>query len=128
MKRVVILLAHGSRDPRWSRPFKRLASLLSARFLVRVAYLEFMRPSLDEAAAKLIAAGVQSVQVVPVFVGSGRHLKRDLARKAAALRKRHPRLRIAVRRAIGEDTRVIQAIARAIAAGTSSPRGSGRRS
>jgi sirohydrochlorin cobaltochelatase len=115
LRRALLLLAHGSRDPQWSRPFKRLASLLSAKFLVQVAYLEFMRPSLDEAAAKLAAAGARSVRVVPVFVGSGRHLKRDLARKAAALRKRHPRLRIAVRRAIGEETRVIEAIAAAIA-------------
>jgi len=87
-----------------------------------------MRPSLDEAIASLATAGVRSVRVVPVFVGSGRHLKRDLAKKAAALRRRHKAVRITVERAIGERPRVIEALAAAIAAGIPSPRGSGRRS
>jgi sirohydrochlorin cobaltochelatase len=128
LKQVLILLAHGSRDPQWSRSFRRLASLLSKRFLVKVAYLEFMRPSLDGAIASLATAGVRSVRVVPVFVGSGRHLKRDLAKKAAALRKQHKGLRITVERAIGEKPEVIKALARAIAAGIPSPRRSARRS
>ena len=128
MKQVLILLAHGSRDPQWSRSFRRLASLLSKRFLVKVAYLEFMRPSLDEAIASLATAGVRSIRVAPVFVGSGRHLKRDLAKKAAALRKQHKGVRITVERAIGEKPEVIEALARAIAAGIPSPRRSARRS
>jgi len=128
LKQVLILLAHGSRDPQWSRPLRRVAALLSRTFIVKVAYLEFMRPTLDEVIASLATAGVQSTRVVPVFVGSGRHLKRDLAKKADALRKRHKGVRITVERALGERPRVIEALAAAIAAGIPSPRGSARRS
>lgn len=128
MKQGLVLLAHGSRDPHWSRPFKRIASRLARRFPVGVAYLELAPPSLEAAVASLVAAGVRSVRVVPVFLGSGRHLKRDLAAKVKALRRRHKGVRIVALRAIGEQPKVIAAIAGAIAAGTPSLRGSGRRS
>ena len=44
-----ILLAHGSRDPRWRASFEQLASALQARDPARrvwLAYLELASPSL----------------------------------------------------------------------------------
>jgi sirohydrochlorin cobaltochelatase len=55
--------------------------------------------------------------IVPVFLGTGRHLRRDLAAKAAALRRRHKGLRLNVERALGERPRVIAALAAALASG-----------
>jgi sirohydrochlorin cobaltochelatase len=128
LKDGIVLFAHGSRDPEWSRPFERIASLLSKNFLVRVAYLELMRPSLDEAVASLAAAGVQSIRVVPVFLGHGGHVKEDLPKLVAAAGTRHPGLKLVLEKPIGEQPAVIEAIAEAIAAGIPSPRGSGPRS
>ena len=120
MKRVVILLAHGSRDPQWRAPIERLCRALAARLSgVRVAsaYLESMQPDLESQVAALAARGYRHQTIVPVFIGAGRHLKRDLVRKVKALNRRHKDVRLKVGRAIGEQRRVLAAIAEAIAAG-----------
>jgi len=128
LKDGIILFAHGSRDPEWSRPFERIAAQLSKKFLVRVAYLELMRPSLDEAVASLAAAGARAIRVVPLFLGPGGHVKEDLPRLISAAGAAHPDLKLLLEKPIGEQPRVIAAIASAIAKGIPSPRGSGRRS
>lgn len=115
--RAVILLAHGSRDPGWRRPIERLARLLrrNRKIHFSVAYLESTAPDLETQVARLAARGYRSQTIVPVFLGSGRHLKRDLARKTGALENRHKGLRITVQRAIGERREVIDALAAVIA-------------
>jgi sirohydrochlorin cobaltochelatase len=128
LKDGLVLFAHGSRDPEWARPFESIASQLSRKFLVRVAYLELMRPSLDEAVAALAAAGARSIRVIPLFLGQGGHVKDDLPKLVSAAAARHPDLKLIVEKAIGEQPQVIEAIAAAIAAGIPSPRGSGPRS
>jgi sirohydrochlorin cobaltochelatase len=128
LKQGIILFAHGSRDPAWSGPFERIASILSKKFLVSVAYLELMRPTLDEAVAALATAGAKSIRIVPLFLGQGGHVKEDLPRLVAAAAAARPALRLILEAPIGEQPAVIEAIAAAIAAGSPSPRGSGARS
>jgi len=117
LKEGILLFAHGSRDPEWARPFERIASLLSRNFLVRLAYLELMRPSLDEAVASLAAAGVQSIRVVPLFLGQGGQVKEHLPRLVAKAASAYPGLKLSLEKPIAEQPAVIEAIAAAIAAG-----------
>jgi len=128
LKEGILLFAHGSRDPEWARPFESIASQLSKQFLVRLAYLELMRPSMGEAVAALAAAGARSIRVVPLFLGQGGHVKEDLPRLVAAARADHPGVDIILEPAIGEQASVVTAITEAIAAGIPSPRGSAPRS
>jgi sirohydrochlorin cobaltochelatase len=110
----IVLFAHGSREPAWAQPFESLAALLAKQFLVRNAYLELMRPSLDEAVAALAAEGAQRVRIVPTFLGQGGHVRDDLPKLAAAARARHPGVEIVLERTIGERPEVIEALARVI--------------
>jgi len=81
---------------------------------VVLAFLDLMQPSLPDCAASLYAEGVRSLRVVPVFLGSGGHLKEDLPRLVAAIHTNYPDLDISVEPPIGEQPEVIAAIARAI--------------
>jgi sirohydrochlorin cobaltochelatase len=131
LKVGVVLFAHGSRDPEWSRPFERVSTEVARRLphaSVCVAYLELMRPTLAEAVAALGAAGAKSIRVVPVFFGQGGHVREDLPRLVSELRRAHGDLELVLEKPIGEDPAVIEAIAGAIAAGIPSPPGSGPRS
>jgi sirohydrochlorin cobaltochelatase len=131
LKQVLILLAHGSRDPDWSTPVERLIHAVARRLRgvdVALAFLESTLPDLETQVAIFAELGYRRQTIVPVFLGSGRHLKRDLAKKTEVLRKRHKGVRITVERALGERPRVIEALAAAIAAGIPSPRRSARRS
>jgi sirohydrochlorin cobaltochelatase len=117
LKEGIVLFAHGSRAPAWSRPFRKIAAQLPKQFLVRVAYLELMRPSFSEAVESLATAGVKKIRVIPLFLGPGGHVRNDLPRLVSAARARHPRVGIILKKPIGEQPRVIRAIADAIAAG-----------
>jgi len=117
LKPALILFAHGSRDAQWAQPFDALRTALAPRYDVELAYLELMAPTLDEAVARLAARGAERVRVVPVFLGQGAHLKRDLPALAAAAGARHPGVQIALEPAIGEQPAVIAALAAAIGRG-----------
>ncbi|VVE08457.1 sirohydrochlorin chelatase [Pandoraea fibrosis] len=110
----VILFAHGSRDPRWAEPFKRLRDKLQAQRPdadVRLAFLELMTPNLDDAVAGMTSQGVTDITLVPVFLGQGGHVRRDLPALADACRAAHPGLSLRVSAAIGEDDAVLDALA-----------------
>jgi sirohydrochlorin cobaltochelatase len=118
LKRAIVLFAHGARDPDWARPFRQLALELGERLpgeRIVLAFLELMPPSLPECAAALYAEGIRSLRVVPVFLGSGGHLKDDLPKLVAELRGRYTDLQITLEPPIGEQPEVIAAIAQAIA-------------
>jgi sirohydrochlorin cobaltochelatase len=110
----LILFAHGARDPRWATPFEAVAARVrQARpgVPVRLAFLEFMTPALPEAGAELAAAGCTRVEVLPMFLGAGGHVRRDLPLLMDALRAAHPGVSFTLHTAVGEDERVIATMA-----------------
>ncbi len=109
MTRALILFAHGARAQSWSAPFERLREQSQARLPgvpVRLAFLELMEPRLPAAIDALVGEGVDDITVVPVFLGQGGHLLRDLPELADGIRAAHPGLRLQVAGAIGEDPAV----------------------
>ena len=114
MKQALILFAHGARDPRWAQPFERLREIAQAALpgtVVTLAFLELMSPRLPEAVAELVRDGCEKVSLVPVFLGQGGHVLRDLPVLVEELRGTHLGLAIAVAPAVGEDAGVLAAIA-----------------
>ena len=115
-KRGVLLFAHGARDPRWAVPFEDVARRVRERdpaLVVQLAFLELMTPSLREAGEMLIVAGCTQVDVIPLFLGAGGHVRKDLPELLAELAATHPQVRWQLQRAIGEIDSVIEAMARA---------------
>ena len=122
MAQALVLFAHGARDPRWAEPFEAVAGRVRAaapQLPVALAYLELMAPTLAAAVDKLVADGATTVDVVPLFLGTGGHLRRDLPPLVDALRSAHPDVTIRLHAAIGEHAAVSEAMARAalVAAG-----------
>jgi sirohydrochlorin cobaltochelatase len=113
MNTALVLFAHGARAASWAAPFERLRDLSAARLpdcVVRLAFLELMEPRLPETVAQLVADGVTDVTIVPVFLGQGGHLLRDLPLLAEGLRAAHPGLKLTVAGAVGEDPGVLAAM------------------
>ncbi|MGZ8290407.1 MAG: sirohydrochlorin chelatase [Telluria sp.] len=111
--RALVLFAHGARAESWKAPFERLRGLTQARMPevpVSLAFLELMEPRLPAEVARLAAQGVTAITVVPVFLGQGGHVLRDLPRMVDELRASYPRVDITVVGAVGEDPDVLNAI------------------
>ena len=117
-RQALILFAHGARAASWAAPFERLRELTQARMpevSVQLAFLELMTPRLPELISTLLAGlpdgAVLDATVVPVFLGQGGHVLRDLPLLADELRQAHPQLRLKVVGAVGENPGVLAAIA-----------------
>ena len=118
VKQALILFAHGARAASWAAPFERLRELTQARMpgsSVHLAFLELMTPRLPELVQTLLddmpAGATLDATVVPVFLGQGGHVLRDLPLLVEELRQRHPQLRLKVVEAVGENASVLAAIA-----------------
>jgi sirohydrochlorin cobaltochelatase len=114
MKHGLLLFAHGARDPRWAEPFEAVARRVRQHeptAAVQLAFLEFMTPSLREAGQALAESGCTRVDVVPLFLGAGGHVRKDLPVLLAELAAAHPAVQWQLQRTIGERDSVIDAIA-----------------
>jgi sirohydrochlorin cobaltochelatase len=78
---------------------------------VECAYLELSTPDLPSTCAGLIASGVRTITIVPLFLGVGKHAREDLPLLLAALRADHPHIAFELQSAVGEDTRLIALLA-----------------
>ncbi len=114
MKTGVLLFCHGARDPNWARPFETVLERVRERapdVSVSLAFLEFMTPGLLQAGLGLAELGCTQVQVVPLFLGTGGHVRKDLPALIDQLRQAHPGVSWGVRPSIGESEGVIAAMA-----------------
>ncbi|MFJ8211446.1 sirohydrochlorin chelatase [Streptomyces sp. NPDC096033] len=92
MHPTLVAVAHGSRDPRAALTVLALLERvreLRPRLDVRLGHIELNRPLLDDTLKDATGAAV----LVPLLLGRGTHVKRDLP--AAAARAGHLRIRVA---------------------------------
>jgi sirohydrochlorin cobaltochelatase len=118
-RRGLLLFAHGARDATWAEPFEAVLALVRAarpQMHVTLAFLELMEPDLAAAAAQLVQRGCTQVDVVPLFLGTGGHVRRDVPLLLRRLQSEHPGTLWTLHDPIGEHPDVIEAIARAAAA------------
>ena len=101
----LVLFCHGGRDARW----RALARLDAAARTVELAFLEFMSPDLEKACVALVERNAERIVVVPLFLGTGGHLRKDFppliesARQVAGVP-------VSVVAAAGDDDGVLTAI------------------
>ena len=114
-KRGIVLFGHGSRDPLWRKSIEAVAArvcALDASVDVRCAYLELTEPDLAATVDDLIAAGIQAITVVPMFLGVGKHAREDLPLQLDALRRQHPGATFDLQTAVGEQPALIELLAK----------------
>jgi sirohydrochlorin ferrochelatase len=116
---AVILLAHGSPDPRSSEATRVLAASLTGRSFgttVHAAFLQHDEPTLAAVARDLAREGVESALVVPAFLSNAFHVRVDVP-QAVVDAAAASGLRLDVTEAIGPDGALLAALDRALPAG-----------
>lgn len=104
MKRVLILLDHGSRRSEAHEHLEFLAQTVRERepsLSVLIAHMEHASPSLEEAIATCACRGAREVWVHPMFLAPGRHLTEDIPAFTEAAARRHPDLSVRLTPALG---------------------------
>lgn len=113
MKRL-ILLAHGSSKPAWRAPFDALCVTLQGHAgaeHVRLAFLSSCGPDLPTVAAEAAADGIDTLQILPLFMSGGGHVLRDLRPLSDEIGLRWPDLQVELLPAVGEHPKVVAAMA-----------------
>lgn len=105
-----ILLAHGSRDPQWSAPFRNLIDKLRHGNLhLSLAFMELCEPSLEDVILAAHERGDRSIAILPLFFSAGRHLREDVPEQLSAIQKDLP-VSLTLLPAIGEQSAFVDFI------------------
>lgn len=83
-----ILLAHGSRDPQWQKPFLDMTESIKKQgtsLIVELAFMELSEPSLESMCSDLAQQGITHINIYPIFFAAGRHLRIDVPKQLSKL-------------------------------------------
>jgi sirohydrochlorin cobaltochelatase len=110
---VVLLIAHGSRNPATAGDHAALCRAVADRsgVVVRPAYLELTEPSIPDAVSAAVDGGATTVRLVPFFLHVGNHVLRDLPAIADEARARHPGIEVVLEEHTGADPRLVDLVA-----------------
>ena len=78
---MLILIAHGSRDPRWRASVERVTAALQGdlgKDKIGLAYMDCAPPTLMEVATDAVRMGVGRIRVLPLFLAVEGHVERDV--------------------------------------------------
>lgn len=115
----LILLAHGSRDPGWVAPFEMIRAKvdkLAPESNVALAYMEHSAPDFATSVEAMVQRGVTHVDVVPLFLGSGGHVRSDVPALVARASAKHANVKFRVHPFAGDADPILEAIAEYAAA------------
>ena len=102
----LVIIAHGSRRAAANAEIKQLAERVAAQAGDRYArvthgFLEMAEPSIPIAIQSCIAAGAQTVLVVPYFLSAGRHVTNDIPQQVQLKQAQYPEVDIQIMPYIG---------------------------
>jgi len=103
---MLILVAHGSRDPLWRGSLQTLAETVGSRITteeVRVAFMQFDGPSLSDVVGEAIRSGDTRLRLLPLFMATAGHVDKDIRPLVDELARLHPKATLELLTPIGED-------------------------
>ncbi|MER0242326.1 CbiX/SirB N-terminal domain-containing protein [Streptomyces sp. HSW2009] len=115
---ALVIIAHGSRDPRHAATVTELtARVRSLRpgLRVEVGYLDFCAPSVSQVLSRLAADGVRDVVAVPLLLTHAFHAKADIPAVLGEARTALPHLRVRQAAVLGPSALLTAALERRLA-------------
>ncbi len=115
---ALLLVAHGSRDPRHAATVRELAAAvrrLRPGTRVEAAFLDHCGPDVDHVVGALAGAGAREVVAVPLLLTAAFHARTDVPAVLAATRERHPGQALRQAGVLGPSPLLLEALERRVA-------------
>jgi sirohydrochlorin ferrochelatase len=112
---ALIVLAHGSRDPRSAATVHSLVSCLREMrddLRIEASFLDHCPPTPYQVIGKLAAEGVEEVVVLPLLLSTAFHARTDIPAVIDESRSRFPDLRIIASDVLGYDDTLLDVLDR----------------
>jgi sirohydrochlorin cobaltochelatase len=103
---MLILLAHGSRDPEWRASLEALAEAAASRLApepVQLAFMQFTGPTLPEVVEEGLRQGARRFRLLPLFMARAGHVDKDIRPLVESLARIHPEATLDLMTPVGED-------------------------
>ena len=103
---MLILLAHGSRDPRWRGSLHTLAETVRSEMPAeeaRIAFMQFEGPTLPEVVEEAVQSGHEVFRLLPLFMASAGHVDTDIKPLVGDLARTYPDVEFILMPPVGED-------------------------
>jgi sirohydrochlorin cobaltochelatase len=78
---MLILIAHGSRNPAWRASVERQIEAIQADIgpdALRLAYMDLSPPTLEEVVLEAIRLGIEKIKVLPLFLATEGHVEKNI--------------------------------------------------
>jgi sirohydrochlorin cobaltochelatase len=101
---ALLVVGHGSRDPRGAREFHELLALMRGRnphLPIEGGFIELSRPPISECVDRLAQGGAQSVAAVPLMLLAAGHAKDDIPATLVREKMSRPEMSFQYGRALG---------------------------
>ncbi|MFB6860197.1 sirohydrochlorin chelatase [Streptomyces virginiae] len=115
MSPVLLVIAHGSRDPRHAatvHALTRRARALRPGLRVETAFLDFNAPRVEQVLSALHADGVRDVVALPLLLTRAFHAKADIPAALSDALTRLPGLSVSVADVLGPSPLLVDALER----------------
>ncbi|MDR0337041.1 MAG: CbiX/SirB N-terminal domain-containing protein [Planctomycetaceae bacterium] len=112
--RGILVVAHGSRVKETEEILISLLNMAKPKvseFCIEYAFMEFSDKTLENGIAALAAKNVSEIKIVPYFLFSGIHLKKDIPNMINQCMVQYPEIKIIMGRALGIDQRLADILA-----------------
>lgn len=112
MKKTILLVGHGSRDPNGNIEIEHFGAEWRKRRphdRIEVCFIEFADVTLD-AGMDRAAKDANCVVVVPLILGAAAHVKMEIPHHIADARKRHPHVDFIMTKHLGAVDKVLTAL------------------
>ena len=101
---ALLVVGHGSRDPRGAREFHELVALVRERnpsIAVEGGFIELSRPPISECVDRLVESGARKIAAVPLMLLAAGHAKDDIPATLVREKMNHPKIDFGYGRALG---------------------------
>lgn len=116
---ALLIVGHGSRDPRGAREFHDLVGLVRRRnpsLVVEGGFIELSRPPISECVDRLVERGARHVAAVPLMLLAAGHAKDDIPATLVREKMSHPQVTFGYGRALGIRPELLELMDRRISA------------
>jgi sirohydrochlorin cobaltochelatase len=101
---ALLIVGHGSRDPRGAQEFHALVSLLreeNPSLPIEGGFIELSRPPISECVERLVAGGSREITAVPLMLLAAGHAKNDIPATLVREKIGHPEVTFRYGRPLG---------------------------
>jgi len=101
---ALLVVGHGSRDPRGAEEFHELVALLRVRnpgLTIEGGFIELSQPPISECVERLVEDGAREISAVPLMLLAAGHAKDDIPATLVREKISHPQVNFYYGRALG---------------------------